>query len=179
MAVVVSVNSSERHGFSKKQQHSIRLIEGHGVEGDAHAGATVQHLSRKKKDPILPNLRQVHLLHAELFEELADKGFVVGAGDMGENITTSDIDLLSLPLGTLLHLGEEAVVKVTGLRNPCRQIDGFQKGLMAETLEKQADGSLLRKTGVMSIVIKGGAVRAGDTIDVEMPAEPFEALPIL
>lgn len=179
MAVVVSVNSSDRHGFSKKQQQSIRLVAGHGVEGDAHAGVTVQHLSRQKKEPDLPNLRQVHLLHAELFEELADKGFVVGAGDMGENITTCDIDLLSLPLGTLLHIGEEAVVEVTGLRNPCRQIDGFQKGLMAETLEKREDGSLLRKTGIMSIVIKGGPVRAGDAVRVELPAEPFEALPVV
>ena len=127
------------------------------MRGDAHAGGTVRHRSRVRKDPTAPNLRQVHLLHRELFDELAAQGFAVGPGDIGENVTTAGVDLLGLPVGTRLHLGDEAVVDLTGLRNPCAQLDDFQPGLMAAVLDRAEDGSLVRKSGVMSVVVAGGA----------------------
>jgi MOSC domain-containing protein YiiM len=147
-----------------------------GVAGDAHMGETVKHRYDARKDPTQPNLRQVHLMHAELFDELFAKGFVVRPGELGENITTSGIDLLALPAGTRLHLGASAVVEITGLRNPCIQIDKFQSGLMAATLDQDASGNLVRKTGVMSIVLSEGDVRPGDGIRVEIPAEPHRPL---
>jgi MOSC domain-containing protein YiiM len=139
-------------------------------------GETVKHRSRVRRDPTQPNLRQVHLIHTELFDELRDKGFDVKPGDLGENITTSDIDLLGLPTGTRLHIGASAVVEVTGLRNPCIQLDTFRKGLMAATLDKDAAGNLVRKAGVMSVVLAGGDVRPGDVINVERPASPHRPL---
>ncbi len=174
--VVTAVSRSEGHTFSKANQDSILLIEGLGVEGDAHKGATVQHVSRQKKDANLPNLRQVHLIHSELHDELRERGFEVLPGEIGENVTTRGIDLLGLPVGTLLHLGEEAVVEVTGLRNPCSQIDGFQKGLMAATLDRDAEGNLIRKTGIMSVVVSGGVVRPDDQIRVVLPEGEHRAL---
>lgn len=176
---VLAVHASDLHHFSKFAEASIRLIAGLGVEGDAHAGHTVQHRSRVARDPQAPNLRQVHLLHAELFDELVDGGFAVFPGDLGENITTRGLDLLALPTGTRLHLGAAAVVELTGLRNPCSQLDRFQKGLMAATLARNADGSLVRKAGVMSIVVAGGEVCAGDAIRLELPAgEPRRLEPV-
>jgi len=174
--IVIGVACDGAHRFSKPVCASIRLIEGLGVEGDAHLGVTVQHLSRIRRDPATPNLRQVHLIHAELHDELNAKGFRVGPGDMGENITTRGIDLLGLPRDARLHLGASAVVEVKGLRNPCAQLDGFQKGLMAATLDKDAEGHLIRKAGIMGVVITGGLVRPGDAIRVEMSAAPFEKL---
>jgi MOSC domain-containing protein YiiM len=152
------------------------LICGQGVEGDAHMGATVKHRSRVARDPTQPNLRQVHLLHAELQEALRAAGFVVAPGDMGENITTRGIDLLGLPTGALLHIGESAVVQIMGLRNPCVQIDRFQPGLLDAVLGRDAQGNLVRKAGVMAIVIAGGEVRAGDAIRVELPAGTHRVL---
>ncbi|MBB4041820.1 MOSC domain-containing protein YiiM [Microvirga flocculans] len=178
-AIVTAVSSNPRHGFSKRNQIFIRLLAGLGVEGDAHAGETVKHRSRVAKDPNQPNLRQVHLMHAELFDELETRGFVVTAGDMGENITTRGIDLLSLPAGTRLLLGESAVVEVTGLRNPCVQIDRFQKGLMKAVLAKDGQGKLIRKSGIMGIVLQGGDVRAGDTIRIELPPGPHRPLEVV
>lgn len=175
-ATVLAVCRSDEHSFSKKPCDQIRLIEGLGIENDTHAGVTVQHLSRLKREAHMPNLRQVHLIHAELFDELGAKGFVVKPGDIGENVTTEGVDLLGLPRGTRLHLGAEAVVEITGLRNPCRQLDDFQKGLMAAVLEKDTAGNLIRKAGVMGVVIAGGAVKPGDTITVELPAGPHQAL---
>jgi MOSC domain-containing protein YiiM len=175
-AHVVAVSLRGGHHFSKTPSLSIRLLTGLGVAGDAHIGKTVKHRSRIRKDPAQPNLRQVHLMHAELFDELRAKGFAVQPGDLGENVTTSGIDLLALPTGTRLHLGATAMVEVTGLRNPCAQIDGFQKGLMAATLDKDADGNLIRKAGVMSIVLADGEVRPGDTVRVELPDTPYRAL---
>ena len=162
--------------FSKTPSLGIRLLTGLGVAGDGHLGETVQHRSRVRKDPTQPNLRQVHLLHTELFDELRARGFIVEAGDLGENITTEGIDLLALPTGTRLHLGASAIVEVTGLRNPCIQIDHFQKGLMAATLDKDADGNLIRKAGIMSIVIADGDVRPGDEIRIELPDRPHRPL---
>lgn len=170
MGIVTAVNLSPGHHFSKPNVLSIRLRQGLGVEGDAHAGETVKHRSRVRRDPSQPNLRQVHLVHSELFDELRLKGFTVAAGDIGENVTTRGIDLLALPTGTRLRLGAIATVEVTGLRNPCVQLDAFQKGLMAATLDKDRDGNLIRKAGIMGVVLTGGEVRAGDAIAVELPA---------
>ncbi|HWA48751.1 MAG TPA: MOSC domain-containing protein [Dongiaceae bacterium] len=162
--------------MSKRPALSIRLIAGLGVEGDAHAGVTVKHRSRVARDPTQPNLRQVHLIHAELHDELRAAGFALAPGQMGENITTRGIDLLSLPTGTRLHLGPDAVVEVTGLRNPCNQLNGLQPGLMNAVLDRDADGNLIRKAGVMGIVLVGGDVRPGDAIGVEMPSGVQRAL---
>jgi hypothetical protein len=173
---VVAVNRSGEHTFSKPNRETIRLLVGLGVEDDAHAGALVQHLSRVARDPSKPNLRQVHLVHAELFEELAGQGFTVLPGDIGENVTTRGVDLLGLPTGTRLRLGTEAVVEVTGLRNPCLQLDTFQNGLMKATLDRAEDGSPIRKAGIMGVVLEGGEVRPGDPIGVEVPDGPHMPL---
>jgi MOSC domain-containing protein YiiM len=178
-AIVTAVSLSSSHSFSKPNQASIRLLAGLGVEGDAHLGTTVKHRSRVAKDPTQPNLRQVHLIHSELFEELAEKGYAVAAGDLGENVTTRGIDLLSLPAGARLCLGESAIVEITGLRNPCVQIDRFQKGLMKAVLGKDEQGSVIRKSGIMGIVLEGGEVRPGDAIRVELPPEPHRPLQVV
>jgi MOSC domain-containing protein YiiM len=162
--------------MSKRGEDRVRLLAGLGVEGDAHLGETVKHRSRVRRDLTQPNLRQVHLIHAELHDELRDAGFTVRPGQMGENVTTRGVDLLGLPAGTRLQLGEAAVVEVTGLRNPCIQLDGIQQGLMAATLSRDEQGNLIRMAGVMSIVLAGGEVRPGDPIRVELPAEPHRPL---
>ena len=151
-------------------------MAGLGVDGDAHHGATVKHRSRVARDPTQPNLRQVHLIHAELHEELRAAGFAVSAGQMGENITTQGVDLLGLPAGARLCLGGGAVVEVTGLRNPCAQLDRIQPGLMAATLGRDEHGNLVRKAGIMGVVIAGGEVRPGDAIRVELPPQPHRPL---
>lgn len=174
--VVVAVSRSATHDFTKPNEASIRLLEGLGVEGDAHCGATVKRRSRVARDPAQPNLRQVHLLHAELFEELAAQGFALEPGRIGENVTTRGLDLLGLPAGARLRLGASAVVEVTGLRNPCVQLEGVQRGLMAATLGRDAAGGLVRKAGVMAVVLEGGEVRPSDAIRVELPAGPFRPL---
>jgi MOSC domain-containing protein YiiM len=174
--VVTAVSRSARHTFSKPNQDGIRLLTGLGVEGDAHQGETVRHRSRVRRDPSRPNLRQVHLIHAELHDELRAAGFTVADGDMGENVTTRGVDLLALPTGTRLRLGERAVVEVTGLRNPCVQLDRFQEGLMAAVLDHDADGNLIRKAGVMGVVLAGGEVHPGDVIQVELPPAPHRPL---
>jgi len=175
-AIVKAVSLSPTHSFSKRNAPAIRLLAGLGVAGDAHCGETVQHRSRVARDPSQPNLRQVHLIHAELFEELRDLGFAVAAGQMGENVTTEGIDLLGLPAGARLGLGATAVVEVTGLRNPCHQLDDFQPGLMTAALGRDAEGNLVRKAGVMGIVIAGGEVRPGDRIAISLPEEPRRSL---
>jgi len=169
-AIVTAVSFSGAHTFTKPNRLMIRLVAGLGVEGDAHLGEKVKHRSRVRKNPDDPNLRQVHLIHEELFAELRGRGFDVGPGVIGENVTTRGIDLLGLPTGTRLRLGAEAVIEVTGLRNPCRQLDAFQSGLMAAVLGRDAAGGLVRKTGVMAIVVHGGDVKPGDAIAVELPA---------
>lgn len=176
MGLVVAVSQRAGHHFSKTPSLGIRLLTGLGVAGDAHMGTTVKHRSRVRRDPTQPNLRQVHLIHAELFDELRSMGFVVKPGELGENVTTSGIDLLALPAGTRLHLGDSAVVEITGLRNPCVQIDEFQQGLMAATLDRDADGNLVRKAGVMSVVLRDGDVRPGDAVGVELPSAPHRRL---
>lgn len=173
---VVAVSRSPTHSFSKPNQESIKLLTGLGVEGDAHFGEKVQHRSRVAKDPSQPNLRQVHLIHAELHDELCERGFNVSPGQMGENITTRGIHLLGLPAGTRLHIGKTAVVEVTGLRNPCYQLDDFQKGLLKAVLDEDAQGNLIRKAGVMGIVLADGEVSVNDGIRVEVPPEPHERL---
>jgi len=173
---VIAVCASPGHTMSKPATDSIWLLAGLGVEGDAHAGTTVKHRSRVAKDPLAPNLRQVHLLQSELFDEVARQGFTVKPGELGENITTAGIDLLSLPRGTVLKLGASASVEITGLRNPCTQIDGLQQGLMEAVLERSPERGLIRKAGIMSIVITGGEIRAGDAITLTLPPLPHEAL---
>ncbi len=175
-AAVLAVSCSPTHTFTKPTQGSIRLLAGLGVKGDAHLGETVKHRSRVARDPTQPNLRQVHLIQAELHDELRAAGFTVSAGQMGENVTTSGVNLLGLPTGTRLHLGQTAVVEVTGLRNPCVQLDHFQPGLMSAVLEKDEHGRLIRKAGIMAIVLADGEVRPGDPIIVELPPEPHRAL---
>ena len=170
--IVTAVSCSATHTFTKPTTTSIRLLAGLGVEGDAHLGVTVKHRVRVRTDPDSPNLRQVHLIHAELHEELRAAGFMVEAGQIGENVTTRGIALLGLPTGTRLHLGAAAVVEVTGLRNPCRQLDRFQAGLTAALLGRDENGKLIRKAGIMSIVLTGGDIRAGDPIEIELPPEP-------
>lgn len=176
---VLAVCRSGRHSFSKPTALQIRLVAGLGVEGDAHAGATVKHRSRVARDAAQPNLRQVHLIHAELFDELAAAGFAVGPGDVGENITTRGIDLLALPAGARLRLGERAVVEVTGLRNPCYQLDNFQGGLMQAMLGRDAAGEPVRKCGVMGVVAASGEVQPGDPIVVELPPAPHRRLRVV
>jgi MOSC domain-containing protein YiiM len=175
-ARVIAVAKDVDHNFSKQIVPEIEIVAGLGVRGDAHEGSTVQHLSRVKTDPTQPNLRQVHLIHSELFEEVAKKGYVVKPADLGENITTRGIDLLALPQGTILNIGETVKLQVTGLRNPCSQIDTFQNGLLGAVLDKGPNGALIRKSGIMTIAIEGGSVRAGDIIEFELPQPPFLAL---
>jgi MOSC domain-containing protein YiiM len=173
---VVAVNRSANHTLTKGNQSAIRLLAGLGVEGDAHAGAIVKHRSRVARDPSQPNLRQVHLIHAELHRELRAAGFAVAAGQMGENITTEGIDLLGLPTGTRLRFGNEAIVEITGLRNPCAQLESIQTGLLAAVLDRDDHGNLIRKAGVMAIVVAGGLVRPGDAIAVDLPPAPHRPL---
>jgi MOSC domain-containing protein YiiM len=173
---VLAVSRSVTHSLSKENQLAIQLIVGLGVADDAHAGVTVQHRSRVARDPSQPNLRQVHLIHAELHEELRERGFKVADGQLGENITTQGIDLLGLPTGARLRLGDEAVIEITGLRNPCTQLESIQPGLMAAVLDHDANGALIRKAGVMAIVLVGGTVRPGDAIRVELPPQPHTPL---
>ncbi|GLY81641.1 MOSC domain-containing protein [Actinoallomurus iriomotensis] len=173
---VVAVSRNGEYSFTKPNREGITLLAGLGVEGDVHAGVTVKHRSRVARDPSQPNLRQVHLIHEELFTEVAREGFTVEPGRLGENVTTRGLDLLALPTGTLLHLGDTAVVEVTGLRNPCRQIDDFQAGLLKQVLGRDENGNVVRKAGIMSVVRTGGQVRPGDPIRVELPAEPHRAL---
>ena len=174
--VVTAVSRSGTHTMSKPNQESIQLLTGLGVADDAHQGETVKHRSRVARDPTLPNLRQVHLIHAELHDELREAGFTVSPGQMGENVTTRGVDLLGLPAGTRLLLGDRATVEVTGLRNPCAQLNGIAPGLMAATLDRDDEGNLVRKAGVMGVVLTGGEVRPGDAIRVELPPTPHRSL---
>lgn len=174
--VVAAVSRSATHTLIKPNQESILLLAGLGVEGDAHQGETVKHRSRVARNPSEPNLRQVHLIHAELHDELHGAGMTVLAGQMGENVTTRGVDLLGLPTGTRLHLGDTAVVEVMGLRDPCAQLERIQPGLLAATLGRDAQGHLVRKAGVMAVVVAGGEVRPDDPIGVELPPTPHRPL---
>ena len=174
--IVTFVGLSPTHTMEKPGASCIRLLTGLGVDGDAHMGETVKHRSRVARDPSQPNLRQVHLIHAELHDELAAQGFEIPAGRMGENITTRGIDLLALPTGEKLRIGASAVIEITGLRNPCAQLDGIAPGLMKATLDRDAEGNLIRKAGVMAIVLADGEVRPDDMISVELPPEPHTPL---
>ncbi len=173
---ITAVSRSATHTMIKPNEERITLLAGLGVEEDAHQGVTVKHRSRVARDPAMPNLRQVHLIHAELHDELAEAGFTIAPGQMGENITTRGLDLLGLPTGARLRLGESAVVEITGLRNPCAQLDGILPGLMKATLDRDAEGNLVRKAGVMGIVLTGGDIRPGDAIRVELPPGPHHKL---
>ena len=173
---VIAVSSSPVHAFSKGLAAQIKLLAGLGVEGDAHCGATVKHRSRVARDRTQPNLRQVHLVHEELFEALAAQGLTVSPGQIGENITTRNLNLLALPVDSELHIGPSAIVKLTGLRNPCEQLNQFQGGLMAAVLGRTAEGKLVRKAGVMGVVVASGIVQPGDPIAVRLPIAPHRIL---
>ncbi|MBT2410602.1 MOSC domain-containing protein [Streptomyces sp. ISL-12] len=173
---VTAVSSNGEHSFTKPNRPSITLLAGLGVEGDVHAGVTVKHRSRVAQDPTQPNLRQVHLIHEELFTEVGEEGFEVAPGELGENVTTRGLDLLGLPVGTLLRLGDTAVLEVTGLRNPCLQIDAFQDGLLKRVVGRDEEGRTVRRAGIMTIVREGGVVRPGDTITAELPTGPHRPL---
>lgn len=171
--LVVAVAKDGEHRFSKEPATEVRIVAGLGVEGDAHQGVTVKHRSRVAADPTQPNLRQVHLMHSELFEELRRKGFDVEPADLGENITTRGLDFLALPRNSLLQIGADAVLEVTGLRNPCAQIERFQPGLLAAVLDRGPEGEVIRKAGIMAIARTGGLIRCGDAITVALPLPPY------
>jgi MOSC domain-containing protein YiiM len=173
---VVAVSADSQHRFSKPNLDSVRVIAGFGIEGDSHAGATIQHLGPMRADPTQPNLRQVHLIHSELHGELRDLGYDVKPGELGENITTRGIDLLGLPQGTRLRIGSEAVLEVTGLRSPCHQLNTFQPGLLKQVIHTDADGTVVRKTGIMSVVLTTGVIHPGDPIVVDLPTGPHVPL---
>ncbi len=176
---MVAVARDDAHRFSKPLRDEIVLIEGHGIEGDAHAGPTVRRRSRLRGTWTEPNVRQVHLIQRELFDELAVEGREVGPGELGENVTTAGLDLLALPLGTRLRLGDAAEVELTGLRNPCVQIDRFQPGLMKRLIRREAAGVIRRRAGVMAVVVASGRVRAGDPVSIVLPPAPHEPLPVV
>ncbi len=173
---VVAVSRNAARAFSKENVPCIRLLTGLGVEGDAHAGVTVKHRSRFATDPTQPNLRQIHLIHTELLDGLRAESFGVTAGDLGENITTKGVYLLGLPTGARLRVGPDVIVEITGLRNPCAQLETFQPGLLKAVLDHDADGNLFRKAGVMGIVLSGGEIRPGDAIRIELPPERHRRL---
>ncbi len=173
---VKALSKSATHTMSKPNEPSLVILEGLGVEGDAHMGVTVKHRSRVAQDPTQPNLRQVHLIHSELHDTLQEQGFNIAPGQMGENITTTGIPLLELPRGTKLHIGENVVLEVTGLRNPCHQLNGLQEGLLNAVIDRDENGNLIRKAGIMSIVLKGGEIHSGDPIEVKLPEPPYIAL---
>ena len=178
-AAVVAVHLSAKHEFSKTTVRQVRLVAGLGVEGDCHAGAQVQHRSRVRRDPTQPNLRQVHLVAAELLDELAAAGYDVTPGRLGENVTTRGVDLLGLATGTTVSLGRDALVTVTGLRNPCSQIDRFSPGLLDRLVGRADAGEVVRRAGVMGVVVLGGTVRAGDDVDVAPPpGHPVRLAPV-
>lgn len=173
---VVAVHRSDSHTFSKQSVDSVELLAGLGVAGDAHAGARVKHRSRVEADPTQPNLRQVHLMHSELFDYLAGEDYTVTAGDLGENVTTEGLDLLGLPTGTTLAIGPDALLTLTGLRNPCGQMNGFADGLLKKMVYRDESGETVRLGGVMSVVVRGGTIRPGDSIRVALPPEPHHAM---
>ena len=175
-ATVLAVSRDPGHHFSKPAVDEIVLLDGLGVQGDAHLGVTVQHRSRVAADPAQPNLRQVHLIQAELHDELREQGFAIAAGQLGENITTQGLDVLALPRATVLRIGPAAIVEVTGLRNPCAQIDRFRPGMLERVVGRDDDGNLIRRAGIMGVVRVGGRVRPGDVIRVHLPPRPHESL---
>lgn len=173
---ILGVSKSQSHTFTKFSCEHITLIKGLGIKGDAHMGKTVKHRSRVLKDPTQPNLRQVHLIHSELFEELKQKGFYIINGEMGENITTIGVDLLGLPKSTILKLGEKVKIRITGLRNPCNQLNSIKEGLMKAVLDTDENGGLIRKAGIMGVVVEGGEISVGDEIEILLPEEPYHKL---
>ena len=176
---VLAVSASPEHGFTKMPRDTINLLAGLGVEGDAHAGATVQHLYRKRKDPSAPNLAQVHFLPVELFAEMAALGFTLAPGAMGENVLTEGLDLITLPTGTLFKIGADVLVEISGIRDPCKQIDALGQGLTKAMFARDAEGQVVRKAGIMGVVRVGGLVQSGDAIAVMLPAEPHRRLEVV
>lgn len=176
MGIVVSVSAEPGHGFSKTPRVAITLLPGLGVQGDAHCGATVRHRSRVAADPLQPNLRQLHLFPAEWLEALDVRGFDLAPGGLGENVLTRGLDLLALPTGTLMRFSQGPLVAVTGLRNPCRQIEAYRKDLLAAVLDRDAEGAVVLKAGIMAVILEGGVIAPGDSIALSLPPEPHQKL---
>jgi hypothetical protein len=175
---VLAVCSDASHRFGKTARLRVRFIEGHGIDDDAHAGAVIRHRYLARREPQLPNDRQVHLLQSELFDDLRTLGYDVGPGELGENVTTRGLKLLELPLGSLLRLGSTAVVELTGLRTPCGYIDKYQKGLKRQMIVRTSDGPTFR-CGAMGIVRASGEVSPADPIAFEGAPEPWRPLPAI
>jgi len=173
---VVGLARDGRNGFSKSAMDTICLIQGQGVEGDAHSGPFVRHRYLARRQPRLPNLRQVHLIPSELFEALRNAGYDLHPGDLGDNIATAGLDLETLPMGALLDLGSEACIELTGLRTPCVLIDRFRTGLKRQMVCSEPVAPRFR-CGVMSIVRTGGRLAVGDPIRVRLPPKPWTDLP--
>ena len=176
IGAVAAVHRSDEHTFSKATCESIELVAGLGVNGDAHQGAKVKHRSRVAANPDQPNLRQIHLVMSELLDEVNSAGHNVVAGQLGESITTTGIDLISLPVGSMLRIGDTALVALTGLRNPCPQIKSVGDGLMKMMFiddQDNPEGPKIGRTGVMGVVIAGGIVAADDGIKIRFPAGPL------
>ena len=112
----------------------------------------------------------------EILSELNDKGFSVIPGELGENITTQGIDLLSLPQGCQLHIGKTTIIELTALRNPCVQIENFQTGMLKEVISKDKQGKIMRKLGMMGVVLSGGHVQPNDEITIQLPEQPHKSL---
>ena len=157
MAAVVGLSIDDGHHFSKRAVERVTMVAGVGIEGDVHAGPLVQHRSRVRVDPNQPNLRQVHLIDDAVFAVAASAGFEIDHGDLGENVTVSGLDVHGLAVGTMLRLGESAFVAVTGLRNPCGQINGLRPGLL-DVLRRADGGDIVRRAGIMGVVVRGGEV---------------------
>lgn len=174
--IVLAVSADRGHRFRKMPQRDILLVEGHGVEGDAHAGPFVRHRYLARRQPRLPNLRQVHLIPSALFGTLRRCGYEIGAGGLGENVTTAGLNLEEMPLGTRILLGQTASVELIGLRTPCVLIDRFRSGLKQHLLAFAKTGPAFR-CGVMGVVRTGGRVAAGDVARVVLPSPPVRALP--
>lgn len=195
VAQVVAVSRDGTHRFSKVPRQAITVVAGMGVAGDAHAGTLVQHRSRVRRDPNQPNLRQVHLIQTELLDEARAAGHDVAPGGLGENVLTEGLDLLALATDSRLLIGD-AVLRVTGLRNPCHQINEYSAGLLnivvarIDGVGSSADVTLsasggadaldgvriVRRAGVMAVVERDGEIRPSMFIDVLAPPEPHRPL---
>ncbi|SRR6266446_5986019 len=166
---VIAVCCNPEPDLPKPVVDAVHLIENWGVEGDYHAGSLVRHRYLAKKDPTRPNMRQVLLMDAAVFAELAQNDIHIGPGMMGENITIEGMAMMQLAVGTRLAIGS-AIVEVTERRSPCYQLNGIDPRLLKAVARKQ-DGQAIFKAGIMAQILQGGWVRAGDLVKVLSPAD--------
>ncbi|GIK02293.1 hypothetical protein Aspvir_006342 [Aspergillus viridinutans] len=186
---ILSVSKSSSHSIAKTPVPSITLIPNHGVDGDCHAGQTTQHRAQAQRTP---NLRQVHLVPVETLRELSGRFSAaaagrnakpLSAGEIGENITTEGVELSTLPLGTELHFlsgegKEEAIVVLTGVREPGPGMDKCRAGLKNVCVVRDGGRVVRRLAGVMGTVKKGGMLRPGMGIRIVKPAS-VRPLPVV